>query len=62
MFTDELKTEWRRLNPSYTRPGDGLFKAMWSAGRETLPGYFSLARLAWWLIRRGWRYAMTLSN
>lgn len=62
MFRDELKTEWLRLNPVYTRPGDGLLKAMCNASRETLPGYFAPARLAWWLIRRCWRYAMTLSN
>ncbi len=62
MFKEELRTEWRRLNPVYTRPNDGFFKAMWNAGRETLPGYFAPARLAWWLIKRFWRYAMTQSN
>lgn len=62
MFKDELICEWRRLNPVYARPDDGFSKAMWNACRETLPGYFAPARLAWWLIRRFWRYAMTQSN
>ncbi len=62
MFKEELKTEWQHLNPVYTRPNDGFFKAMWNAGRETLPGYFAPARLAWWLIKRVWRYAVTQSN
>lgn len=47
MFKDELKTEWQRLDPVYTRPDDGFFKATWNAGRETLPGYFAPARLGW---------------
>jgi len=62
MFKDDLKTEWQRLSPIYTRSEDGLFKAMWNAGRETLPGYFAPAQLAWRLIKRFWRYAMPQSN
>lgn len=62
MFTDEFKTEWQRLNPVYTGPDDGLFRGMRNAGRETLPGYFAPARLAWWLIKRFWQHAVTQSN
>lgn len=47
MFKEEIRTEWQRLNPLYTGPQDGFFKAMWNAGRETLPGYFAPARLGW---------------
>lgn len=45
MLKDEIKTEWRRLNPVYTCADDGFFKAMWNASRETLPGYLAPARL-----------------
>lgn len=62
MFKDDLKTEWQRLNPVYIRPGDGFFKTMWNAGRKTLPVYFAPARMAWRLIKRFWRYAMTQSD
>lgn len=54
MFKDELKTQWQRLNPTYTRSNDGLLRAAWNAGRETLPGYFAPARLAWWMVKRFW--------
>lgn len=62
MFKDDHKAEWQRLNPVYTWPDDGFFKTMRDAGRETLPGYFAPARLARWLIKHFWRYAMTQSN
>lgn len=55
MPKEEIRTEWQRLNPVYTGPQDGFLKAIWNAGRETLPGYFAPARLGWWLIKRGLR-------
>lgn len=62
MFKDEIKTEWRRLNPVYTCADDGFFKAMWNASRETLPGYFAPARLVCWMLKRIWPYGMYQSR
>jgi hypothetical protein len=53
MFKSELKQEWQRLNPVYVSPEDSLLSAMWHAGKETVPGYFAPARLAWWLVKHG---------
>lgn len=52
---DKWLAEWRRLNPKYVRPDDNLWQVFWHAFMEGWPGYFAPLRMAWWLIKGGWR-------